>query len=238
MRQNPARVPSKTTGLVVVPPHEDDAWTLVLINTHDASIMGWISVFPPVECGRDTAIVGGAGAVKGWGPVLYDQALDLAAQHDWWLAPDRRSISEAALPIWTFYENKRADVESEPVDRTFFCGVYHVPELDRRYRPTWDVPSPMFEQLEKAGDDWVDARAKATDHSPEDVRIDTDRRGFRQFQVVYDRLREAGMGKESAFSYFDILYMGGVAAWAGAALRLLPNPGPRSTALKRRLLRT
>ena len=52
----------------------------------------------------------------GWGPLLYDIAMEVAGPAG--LIPDRASVSDEALAVWTFYLNRRSDVQAKPTDLT------------------------------------------------------------------------------------------------------------------------
>jgi len=55
-------------------------------------------------------------AKKGWGPLLYDIAIEFATEKGSGLIPDRSSVSSAALKVWQSYLTKRSDVESAQLD--------------------------------------------------------------------------------------------------------------------------
>lgn len=50
-------------------------------------------------------------ANKGYGPLMYDLALSSA--YPGFLAPDNHSVSEEAQRVWSYYFNKRPDVEKQ-----------------------------------------------------------------------------------------------------------------------------
>lgn len=56
---------------------------------------------------------------QGWGPLLYDLALEVVNQFDdEGLMPDRTSVSQEAHAVWDFYKNQRSDVEASPLPDT------------------------------------------------------------------------------------------------------------------------
>jgi hypothetical protein len=59
-----------------------------------------------------------ASATKGWGPLLYDIAIEYATIHGNGLISDREEVSDKARPVWNYYLNKRGDVESHQLDDT------------------------------------------------------------------------------------------------------------------------
>jgi hypothetical protein len=54
-------------------------------------------------------------ATHGWGPLLYDVALEWASKKSSGLAPDRGTLSKHAKAVWAKYE-KRDDVDNEQLD--------------------------------------------------------------------------------------------------------------------------
>ena len=57
-------------------------------------------------------------AKKGWGPLLYDIAIEYATQNGGGLIADRKIVSSAALKVWQIYLTKRkGDIESSQLDR-------------------------------------------------------------------------------------------------------------------------
>ena len=56
-----------------------------------------------------------SGAQKGWGPLLYEVALEWASQNGGGLASDRRSVSKKAAAVWDKYL-QRADVVKKQLD--------------------------------------------------------------------------------------------------------------------------
>ena len=60
--------------------------------------------------------VGNANANPGWGPLLYDVAIEFATQIGNGLIADRESVSEDAEAVWRHYMTRRSDVESLQLD--------------------------------------------------------------------------------------------------------------------------
>jgi hypothetical protein len=48
-------------------------------------------------------------AIKGWGPMLYDVAMEIATVLNGGLTPDRGNVSASAKKIWDFYYNNRTE---------------------------------------------------------------------------------------------------------------------------------
>ena len=61
-------------------------------------------------------VVATSHAVKGWGPVLYDLAIEYATQNANGLVPDRATVSSGALRVWNHYMNQRPDVQAFQLD--------------------------------------------------------------------------------------------------------------------------
>lgn len=55
-------------------------------------------------------------AADGWGPLLYDVAMEVATIEGTGLIPDRNHISREAYSIWDYYEKRRADVDHKQLD--------------------------------------------------------------------------------------------------------------------------
>lgn len=48
-------------------------------------------------------------AAKGWGPLLYDIAMEFLTKDFGGLMADRLTVSTSAAPVWDYYQNKRKD---------------------------------------------------------------------------------------------------------------------------------
>ena len=68
-------------------------------------------------CGEALNVVY-AGAASGWGPMLYDVAMEVATEVGGGLTPDRSSVSSSAQNVWSYYFNDRGDVQSHQLDLT------------------------------------------------------------------------------------------------------------------------
>jgi len=64
----------------------------------------------------DAFVVFGSRTVKGWGPLLYDIAIESATEKGSGLMADRRSVSGEARAVWDYYLNKRSDVYAVQLD--------------------------------------------------------------------------------------------------------------------------
>ena len=57
-----------------------------------------------------------ADAQSGWGPMLYDVAMEWATQNGGGLVSDRSAVSPAARGVWNYYLSNRSDVQSVQLD--------------------------------------------------------------------------------------------------------------------------
>ena len=55
-------------------------------------------------------------AKSGWGPLLYDLAIEWASENGGGLTADRVSVSPAARKVWDYYLTKRSDVNDHQLD--------------------------------------------------------------------------------------------------------------------------
>lgn len=55
-------------------------------------------------------------AVKGWGPFMYDIAMEYASQNGIGLTCDRAVVSKDAYKVWNYYLNNRPDVRAFQLD--------------------------------------------------------------------------------------------------------------------------
>ena len=57
-----------------------------------------------------------ASASSGWGPLLYDVAIEYATLKANGLTPDRDSVSQEASHVWNYYFQNRKDVQAHQLD--------------------------------------------------------------------------------------------------------------------------
>ena len=67
------------------------------------------------EC-SGALMVWGSSAAHGWGPMLYDVAMELATIHGGGLMSDRDSVSGSARKVWDYYAANRGDVTGIQMD--------------------------------------------------------------------------------------------------------------------------
>ena len=86
------------------------------LASKSSPIQGRIGIMvAPAPCGG-AWMVNAARADDGWGPLLYDVAIEWASWKGGGLIPDRRSVSKDARKVWKYYLNNRSDVESHQLD--------------------------------------------------------------------------------------------------------------------------
>ena len=82
---------------------------------------GSITIMKPDEksgpCG-DAYTILFSEASKGWGPMLYDIAIEIATMRGGGLTPDRGTVSPQAMNVWGYYDANRSDVTSHQLDAT------------------------------------------------------------------------------------------------------------------------
>ena len=77
---------------------------------------GKVSIMTPDDPCGGAWEVALADAQSGWGPMLYDVAMEWATQNGGGLVSDRASVSPAARGIWNYYLSNRSDVQSFQLD--------------------------------------------------------------------------------------------------------------------------
>lgn len=103
-------------------------------GTDKLKTWGDLSIEKSYESGcEDQWEVLNSAAESGYGPMLYDIALELAGKSG--IIPDRQKVSPAAQAVWKFYYDNRKDVTKTAVD--YECDSTQknkIPELDFVYR--------------------------------------------------------------------------------------------------------
>ena len=99
-----------------------------------------------------------AEASKGWGPLLYDVAIEWATENGGQgLTPDRTSVSKQALAVWDFYLKNRSDVNHNQLD-----------DLKNKLTPT---KQDNCNQV-AAGDEWQNSSlSKRYTKAPDTLRM-------------------------------------------------------------------
>lgn len=85
---------------------------------HIDEMEGSITISKPDEpCGGAFEVTS-AKATRGWGPLLYDIAMEYATEYGGGLIADRYSVSPEARKVWSYYLRKRKDVKAIQMDST------------------------------------------------------------------------------------------------------------------------
>jgi len=104
-------------------------------------------------------------AQKGWGPLIYDAALWVAADnatggeaYNGFLMPDRNNVFPGAQKVWTYYAtNRKADVSIRKISKG--CPQHGWPDLDpildRMYKAKMNRPA--FRRMGDLYQRWADA---------------------------------------------------------------------------------
>ena len=107
------------------------------------------------EC-YDGYIILATGAEQGWGPLLYEVALEWASQRGGGLTADRGIVSDKAMAVWAKYE-KRGDVEAKQMDIDH--GLSGTREKQKQFpQLTPDKPEDDCDQgkaVAAAGEEWA-----------------------------------------------------------------------------------
>jgi len=88
---------------------------------NDSKPYGSISMDLEVQMAEDFPCLGAlmvaySDATKGWGPLLYDVAIEVATLKAGGLVCDRSIVSQDAYNVWDKYSNQRSDVEKFQLD--------------------------------------------------------------------------------------------------------------------------
>ena len=86
------------------------------LGRNSEHLYGMVSTASPGSTGEDcndAAIINFAAAKDGWGPTIYDIVMGL---HPFGVIGDRDSVSSQAFNIWSFYKDKRPDIEKKALD--------------------------------------------------------------------------------------------------------------------------
>lgn len=75
----------------------------------------WIASHRQPECGNAWEVAS-VNAPHGWGPLLYDVAMEWATLNGGGLLADRFTVSQDARRVWDYYMNNRSDVTAHQLD--------------------------------------------------------------------------------------------------------------------------
>ena len=86
-----------------------------------SGLWGMVAIVPSTlrsrhsKCGGAYEVMA-AGAADGWGPLLYDVAMEWASQNAGGLISDRDHVSPEARRVWNYYVSNRPDVQAHQLD--------------------------------------------------------------------------------------------------------------------------
>jgi hypothetical protein len=115
---------------------DSEGWTGYVAQKAIARIPYGSIEFGPLEK-SSTGACSGAWVVyltettfTGWGPLLYDVAIEVSTRRAGGLAPDRFSVSGAAAEVWKKYNDARPDVEKVQLDVKKSSSSYGNAQID------------------------------------------------------------------------------------------------------------
>lgn len=92
-----------------------------------------------------------SGAQRGWGPLLYDLAMEYVSYDigDLGITPDSVTVSTEARGVWEHYFNRRGDVEKDPLPKSMLYQAGDRPEYLRYYY--YKLSRPLLDKFEAQG---------------------------------------------------------------------------------------
>jgi hypothetical protein len=90
-------------------------------------------------------VISSTEATKGWGPLLYDIAIEWATENGEGLTPDRFAVSPDAAKVWDYYLTKRSDVSADQLD-----------DLENSLTEPEEDNCAQASAKDYAGDKWAD----------------------------------------------------------------------------------
>jgi hypothetical protein len=140
-------------------------------GTRWATPEGWGNRSDPITAGIEIAKLGprdpegpcggawmveGSGASQGWGPLVYDVAIEYASLDGSGLMADRGSVSKDARGVWDYYMNNRSDVTAHQLDD---LKDTLTPEWEDNCQQSVSLHNVKLADLDDKGDSlkWVDS---------------------------------------------------------------------------------
>ncbi len=140
------------------------------------------------EC-YDGYVIMVTGAEQGWGPLLYEVALEWASQKGGGLTADRGIVSDKAMAVWAKYE-KRGDVDAKQMDIDHDAsGIKPIGRADdqRKYAQlTPENPKDDCDQgkaIAVAGEKWAETSISKMYYKPNPELINALKKAGRLFTV-------------------------------------------------------
>jgi hypothetical protein len=125
----------RSTGLYVVAFANEEGrvimpWTLEGVeNDVYGDVSFYTKSYDDEPCGGGS-IIAVTEAADGWGPLLYDIAMEAATIMTKGLAPDRNIVSDDASEVWDYYDQNRTDVKKKQLDDEYGSLTPDEPEDD------------------------------------------------------------------------------------------------------------
>ena len=117
-----------------------------------------LETLPPNEplgpCGG-AWMIGSAQATKGWGPMLYDVAMEYATMNGGGIIADRGAVSPAARKVWDYYMNNRGDVTGIQLDD--LKNTLTPEEEDNCQQTIASIGPPSKDSLLATKTDWMNS---------------------------------------------------------------------------------
>jgi predicted nucleotidyltransferase len=160
------------------------------------SIFGVIKIGRHVGAGpyKDTYVVTSVNAADGYGPLLYDVAMDLAGKDG--LKPDVDNVSDEAAGVWKHYDTQRSDVEGH----SLVDGEYEYEEV---MPPNHAAKGSASDYLAKAY--YMVGSTPMGDLGDKLVRLDKENSMGRDYAALYeDVVISIGGGADTDLMAFDV----------------------------------
>ena len=100
-----ARVPHEGSGSFFTAMNQEAVGLISAVQERGECLDGYVVTWAHVDDEH-----------KGWGPMLYDIAMELATQAGSGLLSDRNNVSYEASSVWQYYAGSRGDVEAVQLD--------------------------------------------------------------------------------------------------------------------------
>ena len=97
-------------GEVIMP------WTLESDGDHVYGDVSFYTSSPDDKPCSGGSIISVTEVADGWGPLLYDVAMEAASIMTSGLTSDRHTVSDEASKVWDYYDKKRPDVKKTQLD--------------------------------------------------------------------------------------------------------------------------
>lgn len=125
----------RSKGFYTVAFADKDGQVIMPIDSDgtDNDIYGDVSFFTKMDDDQPCnggSIIAVTEAADGWGPLLYDVAMEAASLMTKGLTPDRNEVSDEARMVWDIYSNKRTDVDKTQLDDEYGSLTPDNPEDD------------------------------------------------------------------------------------------------------------